>query len=70
MRPMQDELLDIKAACAMVGGTKPICPSTYYRGVKAGIYPAPDKVGPNTARVRKSKLIAALNARFAPEAAE
>jgi len=55
----EDEMLDIKAACAFIGGNKPIDPSTFYRGVKRGIYPAPVKVAPNIARVPKSRLVAA-----------
>jgi predicted DNA-binding transcriptional regulator AlpA len=51
-----DEMLTIKAACEYLGGNRPIDPSTYYRGVKNGIYPAPVKVGPNTSRVSKNSL--------------
>jgi hypothetical protein len=55
-----DEWLDIPACCAVIGGNRPINPSTYYRGVKAGIYPAPEKRGRNISRVRDSKLKASL----------
>lgn len=55
-----DEWLDIPAACAVIGGNRPVHPSTYYRGVKAGIYPAPEKRGRNISRVRGSKLQASL----------
>ena len=30
---MQDELLDVYAACALIGGTKPINAATLYRGI-------------------------------------
>lgn len=55
------ERVTVKGACQIVGGDRPIHPATYYRGVKAGIYPAPDHVGPNTARVDVKKLQAALS---------
>lgn len=54
------ERVTIKGACRIVGGDRPIHPATYYRGVKAGIYPAADMVGPNIARVSVKKLLAAL----------
>jgi hypothetical protein len=53
----------IKAACRLIGGDKPIDPSTFYRGVNAGIYPAPMKVAPNVSRVDMDELAAALRAR-------
>jgi hypothetical protein len=37
-----DEWLDISAACAFIGGTRPIHPATLYRGIKAGRYPPPE----------------------------
>jgi hypothetical protein len=41
----------------LVGGTKPISPATYYRGVKAGRLPAPEHPTPGIARcgARSSK---------------
>jgi hypothetical protein len=51
-----DEWLDISAACAFIGGTRPINPSTYYRGVRAGRYSAPEKRGANVVRISKRKL--------------
>jgi len=53
----------IKKACAIIGGDKPIDPSTYYRGAKLGLYPPPDKVAPNVSRVNLDKLAAMLRAR-------
>jgi predicted DNA-binding transcriptional regulator AlpA len=60
---MQDnpDFLAVKDACALVGGSKPINPCTYYRGVKAGRYPKPERISPGLVRVRRQKLIEALN---------
>jgi hypothetical protein len=55
-----DEWLDMPATCAVIGGNRPIHPSTYYRGVKAGLYPAPEKRGRNVSRVNHDKLKASL----------
>lgn len=52
--------VSIKAACEIIGGDKPIDRSTYYRGVKRGIYPAPFHPSPGIARVQTPKLLAAL----------
>jgi hypothetical protein len=35
------DYLDTKAACAFIGGTRPINPATLWRNVKAGIYLRP-----------------------------
>ena len=40
-----DDLLDIDEVCAFFGGTKPLHPSTIYRGLGKH-YPKPVKVGP------------------------
>lgn len=63
--------ITIKKACEIVGGDKPIDPSTYYRGVKRGIFPAPDRVGEGISRVNTARLLAAIATRdgSAPEAA-
>jgi hypothetical protein len=55
--------ITVRRACALIGGDKPIAPSTYYRGAQAGIYPRPERVGPMTSRVDQDKLAAALRAR-------
>jgi hypothetical protein len=55
-----DEWLDIPAACAVIGGNRPIHPATYYRGVKAGRYPAPEQRGLNVKRVSRRKIEAGL----------
>ena len=59
-----DELLDAKATCRVIGGTRPINPATLWRGVKAGIYPRPIKISPNANRWKRSEIIAAID-RFA-----
>jgi hypothetical protein len=64
------KLVDIKEACRIIGGTKPIHPATYYRGVKAGIYPAPVHPAPGIARVILPELIAALRANIGDSADE
>ncbi len=55
-----DEWLDIPAVSEFIGGTRPINPSTYYRGVKAGRYTAPEQRGANVKRVNRKKLEADL----------
>jgi len=63
------DLLNVRAACAFFGGTnKPLHLATLYRGIKAGRYPAPIKVGPNTSRWLKSECEAALQAMIARRA--
>jgi hypothetical protein len=54
----------LDAACKMVGGDKPIHPSSYYRGAEKGYYEKPVKVGPNISRVNLDNLAAKLQARF------
>jgi predicted DNA-binding transcriptional regulator AlpA len=52
-------LLDLKAVCAFFGGTKPIHPATLYRGIRAGMYPAPANIGQNMSRWVQSECKAA-----------
>jgi predicted DNA-binding transcriptional regulator AlpA len=52
--------MSMKAVLAFFGGDKPIHPSTLYRGIAAGRYPAAIKIGPNIARWRRSECEAAL----------
>jgi hypothetical protein len=59
----------IEAACKLIGGDKPVHATTYYRGVKRGIYPAPFRPSPNVSRVDLDKLEAAIRARADGEAA-
>lgn len=59
------DLLDADAACAFIGGSRPINAATLWRGVKAGIFPQPVKVSPNSNRWRKAELAEALERRAA-----
>jgi predicted DNA-binding transcriptional regulator AlpA len=42
---MSTDLLDRRAVCELLGGSRPINPSTLYRQIKAGRFPQPIKVG-------------------------
>jgi hypothetical protein len=54
----------IAQACRIIGGDeKPVHFVTYYRGVKAGIYPPPVHPSPGISRVDLPKLREALRAR-------
>jgi predicted DNA-binding transcriptional regulator AlpA len=53
-------LLDMKAVCSLFGGTRPLNPSTIYKGIKRGIFPAPISIGPQTSRWLESECQAAL----------
>jgi predicted DNA-binding transcriptional regulator AlpA len=50
---MQLHLLDKAEVLRMFGGTKPINPSTLYRGIRLGRYPQPVKVGGSSRWVRE-----------------
>jgi predicted DNA-binding transcriptional regulator AlpA len=50
------ELLDVDETCRFLGGTKPIHPSTLYRGIKTGRYSKPIPIGPQISRWRRSEL--------------
>jgi hypothetical protein len=54
------EFISVEEACRRIGGDKPIHPSTYYRGVRAGIYPAPVRTAPNVARIDGARLTTAV----------
>lgn len=57
----QDDLITIQTACELIGGREsPITPSTLYRGIKSGRFPAPIKLGAGTSRWRRSEIIAML----------
>jgi predicted DNA-binding transcriptional regulator AlpA len=62
-----DDLLTCKQVCAFLGG---IHSATLYRGIAAGRYPAPIKVGPNTSRWLESECEAALAAMVERRAAQ
>jgi predicted DNA-binding transcriptional regulator AlpA len=57
---MKDDLLDRADTCRYFGGSKPIDPSTLYRGIRAGRYPKPVKVGPGSSRWLREECEAAL----------
>ena len=63
------ELMDVDVTCAFFGGSRPIHPSTLYRGIRAGRYPAPVKLGPNIRRWRRTKCEEALRTLMNGEAA-
>jgi hypothetical protein len=59
--PNDIDFIDIEETCRIIGGNnKPVHPATYYRGVKAGIYPPPDHPSPRISRVNRPRLVAAL----------
>jgi hypothetical protein len=61
--PDQDEIdyIDVKEACQLIGGkNSPVNPSTYYRGVRRGIYPPTEHPSPGIARVNRPAIVAAL----------
>jgi len=57
---MQNDLLDRADTCRFFGGSKPIDPSTLYRGIRQGRYPRPVKVGPGSSRWLRAECEAAL----------
>jgi predicted DNA-binding transcriptional regulator AlpA len=51
------DLVTVAEACEIIGGkNSPIDRSTYYRGVWAGRYPRPLKIGAQAVRVSLSQL--------------
>ncbi|MDJ1464947.1 AlpA family phage regulatory protein [Nitratireductor sp. GZWM139] len=55
------ELVDEATACKIIGGENtPIHRSTLWRGINAGRFPKPLKIGPGTNRWRTCELIAFL----------
>ena len=62
------DFIDLDETCRTIGGNKkPVHPSTYYRGVKKGIYPPPDHPSPGISRVNRPALVAALRKRIGAE---
>ena len=57
---METGLLDRASVCRYFGGSKPIDPSTLYRGIRQGRYPRPVKVGPGASRWLREECEAAL----------
>ncbi len=71
MNDPADDLVTITVACQLIGGKEtPITPSTLYKGVKTGRYPAPLKIGPGTSRWRRSELVEFLDRTAAARDAE
>jgi predicted DNA-binding transcriptional regulator AlpA len=62
---MNAELLTMRDVCRLFGGSRPIDPSTLYRGIRAGRYPSPVKVGPGSSRWLRAEVEAALAAMVA-----
>ena len=54
------ELMDADDTCRFFGGSKTINPATLYRGMAAGRYPKPIKVGPGSSRWIKSECVDAM----------
>jgi predicted DNA-binding transcriptional regulator AlpA len=55
------DLLDLKEVCELFGGVRsPINRSTLYRGIRAGRFPKPVKIGLKTSRWRRDQCEAAL----------
>jgi predicted DNA-binding transcriptional regulator AlpA len=60
------ELIPIDQVCKLAGGEdQPLNPATIYRGIKAGIWPKPVRIGPNTVRWIKAEVISTIKARIA-----
>lgn len=55
----QTDLVDERTACRILGGEQsPIHRSTLWRGIKAGRYPKPLKMGVSLNRWRQAELLA------------
>ena len=54
------ELLDRRAVCHLLGGTRPINAATLYRNIAKGHFPKPIKVGAGSSRWVKDEVLAAL----------
>jgi predicted DNA-binding transcriptional regulator AlpA len=50
---MSTDLLDKREVLRMFGGTKPINPSTLYRGIRQGRFPRPIRVGGSSRWLRE-----------------
>jgi predicted DNA-binding transcriptional regulator AlpA len=55
------DFLTIEDTCAIIGGSRPISHATFYRGVKAGRFPKPERISAGLVRVRRAALLEALN---------
>ena len=52
-----DDFVDVNAACAVLGGNRPIHRATLYRWIRAGRIAPPIKLGPNTRRFSRRALL-------------
>lgn len=53
-----DDLITIKAACAILGGSEsPLDRSTYYKGAREGRFPKPIHPVPGCSRLSKRKIL-------------
>jgi hypothetical protein len=56
--------ITVSKACELIGGDAPIHESTYYRGVRRKIYPAPERApGTNVSRINTEKLLRSIGLR-------
>jgi predicted DNA-binding transcriptional regulator AlpA len=70
-QPNTDELtlMDIGETCRFFGGSNsPLNPATLYRGIKAGKYPPPVKIGQGTSRWVRGECENALRKMIAARA--
>jgi predicted DNA-binding transcriptional regulator AlpA len=56
------DLIDVRGACAIIGGSKPISRSTFYEGIAAGRFPQPVRVAPHTARWPRHEIESCVRA--------
>ncbi|WP_095087620.1 helix-turn-helix transcriptional regulator [Mesorhizobium sophorae] len=57
-----DDNITLEVACQVIGGRhSPIHKATYYRGVKAGIFPKPHHPSPGISRVKYGQVKAAAD---------
>lgn len=56
-------LLDKGEVCRLLGGSRPINPSTLYRGIRLGRYPKPIKLSPGCSRWLLAECEAVIRAR-------
>jgi predicted DNA-binding transcriptional regulator AlpA len=54
------DLVDVKGACRILGGSRPINNATLYRGIADGRFPAPVKIGKGTSRWLRGELLEAI----------
>jgi predicted DNA-binding transcriptional regulator AlpA len=54
------DLLTLRDVLALFGGSRPLNPSTLYRGIRLGRYPAPIKIGPGSSRWLRAECEAVL----------